>query len=179
MITGHYSCIRTTELDDVPALQRLYERPLPSAALMDRRREPIQPTRDELREILRREDAHAPSLYTLEDPEGEIRGFCMFREGTQDLAAAQAMILFLDDATYDTPFADEVFDHFSREAFVRKRLNKMVAHCATYEEALRRFLVRRGFVSDGVQRDAFFGGGRYHGIENLSLFRRDFMGDNA
>ena len=179
MITGQHSCIRTTEPDDVATLQRLYTRPLPSASLMDRRREPIQPTRDELRELIRREDAQAPGLYTVEDHAGEIQGFCMFRAGSQDLAAAQTMVLFLDDATYDSPIAEEVFDHFAREAFVRKRLNKMVAHCADYEEALRRFLLRKGFVSDGVQRDVFFGGGRYHGIESLSLFRRDAMGEEA
>jgi RimJ/RimL family protein N-acetyltransferase len=177
MITGQHSCIRTSEPDDVAVLHCLYVRPLASASLMDRRREPIQPTRDELRELIRRDDAHAPSLYTVEDRKGEIKGFCMFRTGNQDLASAQAVVLFLDDGEYESPMADEVFDHFAREAFVRKRLNKMVAHCAAYEEALRRFLLRKDFVSDGVQRDVFFGGGRYHGIESLSLFRRDFMGE--
>jgi RimJ/RimL family protein N-acetyltransferase len=179
MITGQYSCIRTTERDDVAALQRLYALPLPPASLMDRRREPMRPTRVELCEMVRREDANAPALYTVEDRTGEIRGFCMFRASGQDLAAAHAAWLFFEDDAYDGPAADEAFLHFAREAFVRRRLNKMAAHCADYEKAFRRFLTARGFQSDGVQREVYFGGGRWHDVESLSLFRSDFMGDGA
>ena len=179
MITGQHSCIRTTELDDVAALQRLYALPLPPATLMDRKREPVRLTRVELAELVRREDASAPTLYTVEDAAGAIAGFCMFRASGQDLAAAQAAWLFFDEAAYASPLADEAFLHFAHEAFVRKRLNKVTVYCADYEEAMRRFVTAKGFQSDGVQREVFCGGGRWHDVECLSLFRRDFMGDEA
>lgn len=170
MITGEHSFIRATEPDDAHALHQLYGIAAPRAALLDSRREPVLPTPGELREILGHKDAQSRGVFfTIEDRAGTIRGFCTLREMPGESRFGEAGYLFLDDAGYASPIADEMARFVEERAFTRLSMRKLVAQCLESEEALRVFLEARGFASDGRQREALFAGGRW--LDMLSYTR--------
>ena len=171
MIFGEHCVIRAAEPDDAPALKELYEPAHPRAATLDRRREPIQPTMDELRELLGNKDLKLlGEYYVIEDKQGVIRGFCSLRAGRLDVFFGELLFMFLDEADLGAPMAEETLDFIKGKAFVERRLNKMIAHCLDNETALRAFLIEKGFRSDGVAREVLFTQGRWLNNETLSLF---------
>jgi len=175
MITGEHGVIRTAEQDDAVAMKRLYASPLPRSALLDRKRELLVPTLDELRELLNHKDAkRAGVFYTIEDRCGAVRGFCSLRGAHPEVAYAEFVVMFFEEADYANPMAGEAFEFLAHRGFVQMRLNKLAAQRLEWETAYRAFLVRHGFEGEGVQRDIAFACGRYHDQESLSLLRHDY-----
>ncbi|MBI4559390.1 MAG: hypothetical protein HY706_17525 [Candidatus Hydrogenedentes bacterium] len=171
MITGEYSIIRTAESDDAFEMGRLYDPAYPRACLLDRKRELLVPTMDELRELLARKDKLAGQLQVIEDRAGNARGFCALRAAETELNYAEMVLMLFEESSYQSPLADEVFEYFSRVAFVHRKHNKLMAQCLDGESAYRAFLLGKEFRSDGVQREAFFSSGRWHNLESLTRFR--------
>ena len=174
MITGEHAVIRTAVQDDAVALKRLYDPTHPRSAFLDRKRELLVPTIDELRQLLTRAEAKTGVFYTVEDRGGTIRGFAVLRGSTPEISSAELVVMLLDDADYATGLADEVCGFLLHRAFVQMGLNKMMAQCLDWERAYRDFLGARGFESDGVQRDVLFAQGRWYDLESLTLFRRSY-----
>jgi RimJ/RimL family protein N-acetyltransferase len=114
---------------------------------------------------------------TVEDLEGNIRGFCTLRGADQELAYGELVLMLFDEPDYDSPLADEVFEFLRKSAFQQKKLNKVVTYCLDGETAYRSLLIRKGFQSDGVQREIVFALGRWHNLESLSLFLIPPAGD--
>jgi len=170
MITGTHTHIRAADSDDAPALLRLHRGPQWRAALLDQKRDPLQPTLDELAETLGRKEAQQGAFYAVEDMSGQVRGYCGLRGMNAESAFAEITILFDDDELYSGSFADEVFAFVRGRAFVRARLHKIMVQCLETESGLREFLLRHGFASNGVQREVFFSGGKFWNIESFSLF---------
>ena len=170
MIRGAHTCIRSTELEDAPYLLRLYDPTVPRAALLDRRYELLTPTLSELRELLASKKGDQRTIYTVENTEGEVAGFCNVRGATLEVGSANLDLLFLEEEAYAAPIAEETFSFLIRRGFEKLQLNKLVANCLGNESALRTFLVAHGFQSDGIYRQIFQGQGRKHDIESLSLF---------
>lgn len=171
MIFGEHCVIRAAEPDDAPILKRVYDLPKPRAAILDRRREPYQPTTDELRELLASKDLKLLGEYfALEDKTGAIRGFCSLRAGRQDVFFGEMLLMFLDETDLAGPIAAEALAFLKNKAFAERRLTKIIAHCLDGEEALHAFLVENGFRGDGVSRDILFARGRWFNNETLSLF---------
>ena len=167
VIAGQHTFIRGTELDDVPAFSRLYQAGTLRAGLLDARREPVLPTRDELRELLSRKEIADGGFYTVEDRTGEIQGFCTLRGVNSEARYAEFSLVLLDPALYATPLADEAAGFLYERAFVRAGLNKVVAYCLEGERELADFLRAQGFESAGVQRDVLYAQGRWHALEAL------------
>ena len=88
-------------------------------------------------------------------------------------------MMFYDLADFDTPIAMEAFDYLRVKAFVNERLNKMVAHCLDHETELRAFLLKRGFVSEGVAREVVYSQGQWFNVESLALFASTAMEEPA
>lgn len=165
MIKGTHSFIRGTEQDDVPALAALYQNPVPRGGLLDGRREPITPTRDELRELLGRKEVVEGGFYTIEDQTGEIQGFCSLRGVNAEARYGEFNFLLLDPARYRDPLAEEAGQFLFDRAFLRLGLRKVVAYCLQHEQELADFLRRSGFESAGLQREILYAGGRWHDLE--------------
>ncbi len=173
MITGAHSIIRTAEADDAAFLRRLYDPDRPRAALLDRRREPLTPTLDELREVLggRTKGRQAPSEFlAVEDTTGSVVGFCTMRTSKQERNYAQFVLMLFEEDAYDSPLAEETLAFLKFRAFQELKLNKATAHCLDCESGFRNLLVRNGFESDGVQREVLFTRGRWHNVESMTLF---------
>lgn len=170
MITAAHCVIRTSEQDDAMALKRLYDTSRPRAALLDRKRELLIPTLDELRELLSKKEAKSGVFYSVEDRCGAIRGFCSLRATHPEVSYAEFVVMLLEDADYAGGLGDEVFDFLTGRAFKQMKLNKVVAQSLDSERAYRVFLARHGFESEGVQRDAFFTQGGWRNLETLTLF---------
>lgn len=170
MVTGEHTYIRTADPDDAAAMRQLYAGEAPRSALLDARREPILPTEDELREALSTKDAMKGNFFAIEDRAGVVQGFCVLRGASKDAAYGEFGLMLLDEAALEGPIAEEAFRFAYQRGFERLRLRKMLAHCLETETALRAFLVRCGFVSTGVQREVFYGRGRWHNLETFSLF---------
>jgi len=167
VITGSHTFIRGTELDDVAALSELYGVGILRAGLLDARREPILPTRDELRELLSRKEIAEGGYYTIEDRAGQILGFCSLRGLNAEARYAEFNLVFLDPNDFSSPAAAEAAAFLYDRAFTRLGLRKVVAYCLEHEAELAAFLRAQGFESAGVQRDAVFAGGRWHAQEAL------------
>lgn len=173
MITCEHCIIRTAEQDDAAALRRLYDTTRPRSALLDRRREMLVPSVDELREVLNHKEAKRGVFYAVEDRTGVIRGFCTVRGIHPEAAYAEFVVMFHNDADYDLSLADEACSFLTDRAFRLMRLNKVTAQCLDCEAAYRDFLVRHGFRTDGVQRDVFFTLGHWFNMESLSLLQAE------
>lgn len=165
MIIGTHTFIRGTEPDDVPALAALYRIGVLRAGLLDGRREPLLPNRDELRELLSRKEIIEGGYYTVEDKTGAIQGFCSLRGMNPEARYAEFSLILIEPAAYDTPLADEAAAFLLDRAFTRTGLRKVVAYCLEAERELARFLARQGFALAGVQRDVLHAGGDWHAIE--------------
>jgi len=172
MVLGEYSKIRIAEPDDAYELKRLYDPSHPRSVMLDRRRELPSPTADELRESLSRND-RGGVLYAVEDREGVVRGFCTLRGVQVEMSYAEVALTLFEDGDYDTPLAAEAFAYVCRNAFVHKRLNKVISHCLDTEAGYRRLLEREGFVSNGIQRHVLWSQGGWRNLETLTLFARD------
>jgi RimJ/RimL family protein N-acetyltransferase len=168
MITGEHIAIRMSDPDDADALYTLYTARQPRAALLDKRREPLMPARDELRETLARRENTRGLFYTLEDCEGRIRGFASLGGMLQETGTGELRLLLHETADHAAPLADEAVGLLLRRAFVRMRLSRLTAHCLEGEHALAGLLRRHGFLSEGVQRDVLYAGGRWHNMESLA-----------
>ncbi len=179
MITGEYGVIRTAEQDDAVALKRLYDPSQPRSALLDRKRELLVPTLDELRELLNHKESKRGVFYTVEDRCGEVHGFCLLRGAQPEVSYAEFVVMFFEDADYATPLADETFGFLAQRAFVQLKLNKVVAQCLDGEAAYRDFLVCHGFESEGVQRDVLFNQGRWYSLESLQLSAVSYQGSGG
>jgi RimJ/RimL family protein N-acetyltransferase len=171
MITGDHAVIRSADADDAPFLQQLYTEGPPRSSLLDRKRELTPPTLDELRELLGRKDGPSAALLVVEDREGIVRGFCGLRSAGAELAYSEAILMLYDDADYSKPLALETFEYLCKNAFVEKRLNKVLAHCLATELAWRAFLLERGFSCDGRQREVLYSGGQWYDMESFSMLR--------
>ncbi len=180
MITGHHCAIRTADPDDARALSALYNGVAPKAAYLNRRREILLPTVDDLRESLSRKDRNASPLYVVEDLEGRIRGLCALSAGGTDIGYGEIFFLFLDEEDLSGPLAREALAYLCREGLREKRLNKVVAQSLETEPGYRHALVDMGFESNGVQREVLHTQGRYFDLETLTLhanaFRDPFAG---
>jgi RimJ/RimL family protein N-acetyltransferase len=174
MIRGELGQIRGAEPDDAEALQRLYDLRRPRAALLDQRMECVLPTRDELAELLAKKEATQGQLFSVEDAQGDLVGFCSLRGAHPEARFAEAALLMLEDADYESPLADVALDFVVRRAFVQLRLNKVFAQCLGLEVALRECLVRNHFASEGQRREVLYAGGKRHNLEALARFARDF-----
>lgn len=174
MITGHHSFVRTADPDDAAAMHALYTQGRIRSSLLDSRREPINPNVDELRAALGSTDAMKGNFFAVEDLTGVIQGFCVLRGASKDAAYGEFGLMLLDNAAYATPLAEEVFQFAFRRGFELLRLRKLLAHCLESETAFREYLLAHGFESNGIQRDVFFGQGRWHNLETFSLFAPDF-----
>ena len=170
MIVGTYTRIRTAEPDDVFAMRRLYRPVVPRACFLDRKRELTPPTTDELREMFQRKDVQSGVLYTVEDAEGNIRGFGALRGAGPEVAFGEVALMFPRDHDYTTPEVAEALRFLCDRAFMRNRLNKVVAHTLDSEHLLKTLLREFGFASDGVQRDILFTQGRWFSLESMSLY---------
>lgn len=179
MITGAHTVIRTAEPDDAGALKRLYDPAVPKCSLLDPHREPIFPTFDELREVMSKTEMGQPFLHAVEDLTGAIRGFCSLRALALDVRYGEIVMLFHDEADYAGPVGEEVFDFLAKRAFRQFHLNKVMAHVLDSERAFAEALMRYGFASNGVQREAVYTLGRWLGIETFTLRARAtaFAGD--
>ena len=169
MIKGAHSLVRSADPDDADALKSVYDDQAPRSSLLDQRRELNPPTRDELREVMSQKEMGKAVFYTVENTEGEICGFCCLRGPNPDAQFSEFVVIFLEDSTFATPIADEVFDFLSRLAFDRLHNRKVVAHCLDSEVAYRKFLTTHGFKSAGVQRDVVYSQGRWFNLEALTL----------
>ncbi|MCX5759235.1 MAG: GNAT family protein [Candidatus Hydrogenedentes bacterium] len=170
MIVSQHTVIRSAEPDDASDLLRIYDLERPRCCLLDGRREFIIPTRDELREVMAQKEMGRNLLYAVEDKQGGVRRFCSLRGVNLEASFMETVLMFHDDADLDTPLADEAFAFLTQHAFVRLKLNKLLAYTLDTEEALRRFLLAHGFQSHGVQREIVFWRGGWHNIEAFSLF---------
>ena len=168
VITGEHTYIRGAELDDVPTLAVLYRAGTLRAGLLDSRREPVLPTRDELGELLSRKEIADGGYYTGEDRTGAIQGFCSLRGMNPEARYAEFSLVLLDPEAYATPIAAEAAAFLFERAFTRGGLRKVIAYCLEGESELADFLRNQGFVSAGFQRDVVYAGGRWLGLEAYS-----------
>ena len=172
MITGKHTFIRGTEPDDVPALSRLYAAGTLRAGLLDARREPVLPTRDELRELVSRKEIADGGYYTVEDRQGLVRGFCSLRGLNTEARYAEFSLNLLEPEDYASALAEETAAFLYDRAYIRAGLLKVLAYCLEGEVELAAFLRAQGFESDGIQRDVVFTRGRWHALEAMSRTNR-------
>ncbi len=173
MFIGSHTHIRYSEPDDARFVQSLYLEGPPRAALLDVRRERPMPTIQEVREMLTQKDAMRGMLFTVEDLDGRLTGWCGLRGVNPEARFAEMMLLFADAAAYDAPGANEVIDFLLDHAFGRFGLGKVIALSLDVETTLGVCLERRGFLACGAQRHALFSGGVWHDLETWTLFARD------
>lgn len=169
MIISEHSAIRATDPDDAPWLAALYSDGPLRASLLDGRREPVNPTVDELRETLASKEAAASAFYTIENRSGDIRGFCNARGTNQEAAFGEVNLLLFNEDDLATPLATEAFCFILDRAYGRMRLRKTLTTLLDSETVLRAFLVAQGFESAGVQREVLYAAGRWHNLETMSL----------
>lgn len=169
MHTGLNTVIRNTDPDDSALLWPLYAGAAPRSALLDQRREPIRPTRAELREIFSKIDPSG-QFFTVEDLTGDVLGQCALRGVNREQPYAEATLLLFDAAVAMAAPGAEIAAFLKERAFRRLGLVKLVTHCLDTEGAMRTYWAAHGFVSCGVQRDVLWASGRWHCQEVLSCF---------
>lgn len=169
MIRGEHTYIRGTEQDDVDALYAFYAPEYPRAGLLDGRREPLLPNRDDLRDLLTRKEIADGSFYTVEALDGEIAGFCSLRGQNAEGRFAEYSLQLTAPALYTTPVAHEAHAFLVERAFSRLSLRKVLCHALAHEEALAAFLRSVGFHSAGMQRDVLYAGGTWQNLETFVL----------
>lgn len=176
MIKGAHSVIRSAEPDDAGSLKAVYDSETPRSSLLDQRRELNPPTRDELREVMSKKEMGKAIFYTVENTGGEILGFCSLRGMNPEVQFSEFVVIFLEESTFLTPVADEVYAFLTGLAFQRMKIKKVVAHCLDSEAGYRKFLTAHGFQSAGTQRDVVYAKGRWFGLEALTLTAADWAG---
>ena len=171
MIVNEHALIRTADPDDAGDLLPLYDGRNPRAFMLDRKREPIVPTRDELRELLAQKDPANGFFYVVEDVAGLIRGLAILRGFNPEALCSEIVIAMLDNADYEGPCAREALDFVMKQAFGRLWSNKLMVHLLDTESACRAFLLDAGFELEGAQREVLYSGGCWHNLDCLGLFR--------
>ena len=173
MFIGSHAHIRYSEPDDARFVKSLYLEGPPRAALLDVRRERPMPTLQEVRDMLSQKDAMRGMLFTVEDLEGRLTGWCGLRGVNPEARFAEMTLLYTDDAAYNAPGAEEVIDFLLDHAFGRFGLAKIIVMSLDVETALSACLERRGFLACGTQRHTLFSGGGWHDLKTWTLFARD------
>ena len=174
MIIGSHSVIRSAGPDDAEAFRTAFEAG-PVGALLDQQRESFVPTVAELREMLGSSRNAFGAVNAVEDLEGVVRGFCALNGSPLDAHIAQFAITFFNLDDFAAPIAGEVGGYLRDEAFGRKRFHKVMAQCLDHERPNKAFLLQHGFLSDGVQREILYSGGRWYDLESFTLFRRNLL----
>ncbi|HIJ65798.1 MAG TPA: GNAT family N-acetyltransferase [Candidatus Hydrogenedentes bacterium] len=174
MIPCQHGVIRTADPDDAHTLKQYYDSVGPRAAKLDRKREVVTPTTDELQELLTRKENEMGGLYAIEDRGGRVQGFCSLRGVSRERRMGEALLMLIEDRFYAQPLAAEALDFLLDFAFNTLFLNKLAAHCLENETAARELLIRAGFESEGTQRDVVFTEGRWHDLEAFACFRRNY-----
>ena len=169
MILGTHSRLRFSEPEDARFYRDLYVEGGPKAALLDVRREFGLPTLQEIRDLLKKSEAARAYLFTVEDVEGNLRGWCGLRGLNVEGAYCELFLVFNAQEDYTTPLARETLAVLLYRAFKQLGLRKVLATCLDSEPLLRACLLDHGFRSCGVQREAVFGGGAWHDLDTLSL----------
>jgi RimJ/RimL family protein N-acetyltransferase len=170
MITLAHGHIRTADADDIYAFHALYQIHKPRAALLDKAREPLLPTRDELSVMLSKKDTFKGGLYVLDDTEGEVRGFCTLRGMVQDARYAEMGIFLYEDTDYISPLAVDALEFIRSEAFERYQLYKVITQALDSETAWVSFLGEHAFEQSGQQRNVLYAGGKWHNLLTFSLY---------
>lgn len=171
MVIGEHAVIRGAEPDDASALCAIYNAGQMRACLLNQQREFIAPTVDEISIMLAGgPDGRPNDLNTIEDRQGAIRGFCALRAAPNEPLFGQLVVMACEESDYHEPVCDEAAHYLIEEAFLRRRLHKVLAQSLEHESAFAQFLVRHGFQSDGVQRQVVYSGGRWLDLESFTLF---------
>ena len=171
MIVSEHTLIRTADPDDAEYLLEVYRTGHPKAALLDSRREPVLPNRDELAEMLGSKDAGRNQFFAVEDSTGCVRGFCGLRGVSIEAVFAEVMVLLIDESDHGGPVGRETVQFLLDRAFGRMHLDKVLGTCLDSEPGLRALLADSGFISEGVQRQVLYFGGDWHDIETMTRFR--------
>ena len=87
----------------------------------------------------------------------------------------QFTLLFLAPESFRLALAEEAGQYLLEEAFLRRRLHKVVVQCMDCEDAQIGYLLAQGFTSDGNQREVLYSGGNWLNMESLSLFRAQWQ----
>ena len=169
MIFSEHTVLRFSEPDDARFYRELYLEGGPKAALLDARREFGLPTLQEIQELLKKSEAARAYLFTIEDREGALLGWCGLRGLNAEAAYCELFLVFASEAEYSGAHADETLQLLLNRAFKQLGLRKVIATCLDCEEALGACLVRHGFRSCGVQREVLYSGGAWRGMDTLSL----------
>ena len=171
MIASEHTLIRTADADDADFLLEVYRTGHPKAALLDPRREPVLPNRDELAEMLGSKDAGRNQFFAVEDSAGCVRGFCGLRGVSIEAVFCEIMVLLIDGADHGGPIGRETVQFLLDRAFGRLHLDKVLGACLDSEPELRALLADSGFTSGGVQREVLYSGGEWHDIETMTRSR--------
>jgi RimJ/RimL family protein N-acetyltransferase len=171
MIASEHTLIRTADPDDADFLLEVYRAERPRAALLDSRREPVLPNRDELAEMLGSKEAGRNQFFAVEDSVGHVRGFCGLRGVSIEAVFCEVMVLLIDTADHAGPVGRETVQFLLDRAFGRMHLDKVLGTCLDSEPELRALLADSGFASGGVQRQVLYSGGVWHDIETMTRLR--------
>jgi len=173
VISGAYGHIRQADADDAAALSVCYRTGCLRAAVLDGKREPLEPSTDELRETLSRPEAGPGLFYAAEDLEGRVRLFFVLRRAPFEARFGEFVVFYEDESELEEPLAGEMMAFVRRRAFTEMNLHKITSHRLTLEERLGQFLREQGFLGQGVLREAYYGQGRWHDFEALVLLAPD------
>ncbi len=168
MTPFEHTLIRTADPDDADFLLEVYSAGRPRAALLDPRREPVFPSRDELAEMLGSKDAGRNQFFAVEDRAGCVRGFCGLRGVSIEAVFCEVMVLLIHEADHAGPIGRETVQFLLDRAFGRMHLEKVLGTCLDSEPELRALLAGSGFASGGVQRQVLYSGGDWHDIETMT-----------
>lgn len=169
MITRDNCVLRFSEYDDATFLRNLYLTGEPKAALFDMRRELGMPTVNEIEEVLTKAEQSRAFLFTVEDLEGRRIGWCGLRGLNIESRFCELFIVFSSSAIYAGPIVSEVLETLLQRAFQQVGLQRVFVTVLDEETTYRARLIDSGFRSCGVQRDAFFGNGKWHDLETFEL----------
>jgi len=174
MITRSEALIRTTDPDDAGTLYNLYASRRARFALLDQKREPLLPTKLELREMLASKETDKSMFYSVESPDGILRGFFVLRGLNQEGGYCEVSPMLEDEEDYGGAIGREALDYVVERAFGQLRLRKVVSHLLAREGQAAALLMQRGFTDHGTQRQAVYTGGRWHDIRAFGLYNPAF-----
>ncbi len=175
MISGAHGHIRQADADDAAALCACYRSGDLRASVLDGKREPLEPSLDELRETLGRPEVGPGLFYAAEDLQGCVRLFCALRRAPFEARFGEFVVFYGEESELEQPIAGEMMAFIHRRAFTEMNLRKLTAHCLTIEERLAQFLRSHGFVGQGIMREAYYARGRWHDFEALALLASDAL----
>jgi len=171
MIVGQHTVIRTAERDDARFLRAAYLGSALRASLLDVRKEPVQPTREELEELLGSKETARGLFYAVEDLEGRVCGFCGLRGVNQESLFAEVFFLFLSPEMEAGAGGEEAVQFVLGQAFNRLHLAKVTILVLDGETGLGALLARAGFACEGAQRQAVHARGVWHDVQTWTCFR--------